>query len=269
MQSFMPIIIATASVAVIGLLIGLLLIVVGNKFKVEVDERVAAVRECLPGNNCGGCGFAGCDALAEAIAAGKAPVNACPVGGAPVGEKVGRIMGVTAEEKERLIAFVRCSGDCETVARKANYVGIKDCASAVGSGLNPWSCDHGCLGLGTCASVCPFGAIKVDKGVAHVDQSKCMACGKCVAACPKHLIELVPESAQYAVKCASRDRGPAVKKVCSAGCIGCKLCTKQCEFEAITVENNIAHIDYSKCTGCGKCAEKCPAKIIKSKAERM
>lgn len=256
------ILIATAVVAVVGLLVGVLLVMVDKKFKVEVDPREAAVREFLPGNNCGGCGYAGCDALAAAIVAGTAPVNACPVGGDVVGEQVANIMGVEAEEAVKYVAFVKCSGDCEHAAAKCNYIGIQDCASALGNGLSPWQCDHGCLGFGSCVKVCPFDAIHVVNGVAKVDRMKCKACGKCVAECPKHLIELVPDAAQYAVSCSSKDRGPAVKKACSVGCIGCKLCEKQCEAGAITVENNVAHINYEKCTGCGKCKEKCPAGAI-------
>lgn len=256
------ILIATISVAVIGLLIGVLLVIVGNKFKVETDPREAAVREFLPGNNCGGCGYAGCDALAAAIVAGEAPVNACPVGGDTVGEQVANIMGVEAEEGEKKVAYVKCSGDCTHAVRKCNYIGIKDCASAMGSGISPWKCDYGCLGFGTCTAVCPFDAIHVINGAACVDPSKCKACGKCISACPKHLIEFIPLNTPYAVSCSNKDRGPAVKKVCDIGCIGCKLCEKQCEAGAITVENNVARIDYEKCTGCGKCAEKCPAHAI-------
>ena len=256
------ILIATVAVAVIGLLIGLLLVMVDKKFKVEVDPREAAVRDYLPGNNCGGCGYAGCDALAAAIIAGTAPVNACPVGGASVGEHIASIMGVNVKENEKQVAFVKCAGDCDHAALKCNYFGIQDCEAALGSGLSPWKCDHGCLGFGSCVKACPFDAIHVENGVAKVDRTKCKACGKCVAACPKHLIELIPYKAESAVACSSKDRGPAVKTACSAGCIGCKLCEKQCESDAITVENNIAHIDYAKCTNCGKCKEKCPAGAI-------
>lgn len=256
------VIIATVVVGVIGLVMGLLLITVDKKFKVQVDEKEAAIREYLPGNNCGACGYAGCDAMASAIIHEEAPVNGCPVGGAAVAEKIAQIMGVEAEEAEKMVAFVKCSGDCEHAASRAHYVGITDCASAFASGLSPWTCDYGCLGFGSCAAACPFDAIEVVEGVACVDRNKCRACGKCVSACPKHLIELLPDKAQYAVRCSNRDRGAAVKKVCKAGCIACKLCEKQCENDAVHVENNVSHIDYAKCIGCGKCAEKCPVKVI-------
>lgn len=260
------VLIATVAVGLIGLIMGLLLITVDKKFKVEVDEKEIAVREYLPGNNCGACGFAGCDAMAAAIVKGEAPVNGCPVGGEPVAEKIASVMGVESDGIEKKVAFVKCSGDCTKVTQRCNYIGISDCASAVASGINPWSCDYGCIGLGTCVSACPFDAISVINGVACVDRTLCKACGKCVSACPKHLIELLPDKSEYAVKCSSKDRGPAVKKACTAGCIGCKLCTKQCENEAITVENNVAHIDYTKCIGCGKCAAKCPSKVIEKRA---
>lgn len=260
-----PILIATVLVAVIGLLIGLMLVVVGKKFEVQVDPREAAVRECLPGNNCGGCGFAGCDALAEAIAKGEAPVNACPVGGAPVGAKIAGIMGVDEVEGGKRVAYVRCAGDCDKAFDKAKYVGIEDCGSAVASGIGNKACDFGCLGFGSCVKACPFDAIHIVNGIARVNRNACKACGKCVAACPKHLIELIPDDSQYAVRCMNKDRGPAVKKVCTTGCIGCKMCERQCESDAVHVADNVAAIDYSKCQNCGKCAEKCPAKIIEKR----
>ncbi len=256
------VLIATVTVAVIGFIMGMLLIEVGKRFKVEVDEKEQAVREYLPGNNCGGCGYAGCDALAAAISKGEAPVDACPVGGQAVADKISQVMGVEAGAKEKQVAFVKCFGSCENTGRVSNYVGITDCVAASASGLSPWACDFGCMGLGSCERACPFDAIHVIDGVAVVDREQCRACKKCISACPRHLIELVPDKAAYAVRCASTDRGPAARKICSVCCIGCKICVKQCEFDAITVENNIAKIDYEKCTGCGKCAEKCPQNAI-------
>lgn len=256
------IIITTLVIAVIGIVVGAGLVFTGRKFHVEVDERETAVREVLPGNNCGACGYAGCDALAAAIVAGNAPVNACPVGGAPVAQKVGGIMGQTAELTERKVAFVRCKGTCDVTRNQGNYVGIQDCRAAVLSGVNVSECGYGCLGLGSCAAVCPEDAIRVVNGVAMVNRKKCVGCGLCVKACPKNLIELVPASKRVIVQCSNHDRGPLVKKVCSAGCIGCMLCTRQCEFDAIHVANNLASINYDNCTQCGKCVEKCPAKVI-------
>ena len=256
------IIITTLVLTAIGLIVGIGLVFTGNKFRVEVDERETAVRECLPGNNCGACGFAGCDAMAAAIVKGEAQVNGCPVGGGPVAQKIGEVMGVTAEAEERKVAFVRCKGSCEVTHNQGNYVGIKDCRSAVLSGINVTECDYGCLGFGSCAAVCPQNAIRVLNGVAEVDRRKCIGCGLCVKACPKGLIELIPSSKRVAVQCSNKDKGPTVKKVCSAGCIGCSLCVRQCEHDAVSVENNLAHINYQNCVQCGKCAEKCPVKVI-------
>ena len=167
----------------------------------------------------------------------------------------------TIENKQ--VAFVKCAGTCDKAKSKYKYAGNEDCVSAMSvPGGGPKACSFGCTGFGSCVKVCDFDAIHVINGVAVVDKEKCVACGKCVATCPKSLIELVPYAAPHKVQCSSKEFGKAVKEVCSAGCIGCKMCTRVCEADAITVENNIAKIDYSKCTGCGKCAEKCPAKII-------
>ena len=254
---------AAALCGIIALLLGLFLGFAGEAFKVEVDPKEEAINGCLPGNNCGGCGYAGCAGLAAAIAKGEAPVNQCPVGGDEVAAKVGEIMGVSAEEGTKMVAFVKCAGTCEVAKEKYDYSGVQDCTAAmVTPGAGPKSCAYGCMGLGSCVKACKFDAIHVIDGVAVVDKEKCVACGQCVATCPRGLIELVPYTAEHLVQCNSHDKGPDVKKKCDAGCIGCTLCTKQCENEAIVVDGFLAHIDYEKCTGCGKCAEKCPSRII-------
>lgn len=251
--------------AVLGILIGILLGVAGKVFAVEVDERVVQVRESLPGNNCGGCGYAGCDGLAEAIIAGEAEINACPVGGAAVAAKIAEIMGVekTSGEVTRQVAYVKCAGTCELTKNKYNYVGEMDCReAAMVPGRGEKACSYGCLGLGSCVKECPFDAIHIKNGIAEVDKEKCVACGRCVEICPNHVIDLIPYDSAYMVSCNSKDKGKDVMAVCETGCIGCGICVKQCEFDAITLENNLAKIDGSKCQGCGKCAEKCPKKVI-------
>lgn len=257
------IIIAVAVVGGVGLLIGIFLSVFGNVFKVETDPKADAIEEALPGNNCGGCGYAGCSGLAAAIAKGEAPVSGCPVGGEPVAEVIAGIMGVEADASAKMVAHVKCMGTCEQTFNNYNYQGVKDCrmANFVPSG-GPKSCDFGCMGFGTCALVCEFDAIRIIDGVAFIDKDKCRACGKCIDACPKHLIELIPYKAKYAVDCMNKDKGPLVMKVCKRGCIGCSLCAKECPKEAITVENSLAHIDQDKCVGCGLCAKKCPKGAI-------
>lgn len=262
-MSVTGIVTATLLIGGIGLFIGLFLGVAAIKFKVEVDEREEAVLEALPGNNCGGCGFPGCSGLAAAIAKGEAPVNACPVGGEPVGKIIAGIMGVEAEESERMTAFVHCQGDCDKTKLDYEYTGIEDCRmlSFVPNG-GAKSCNYGCLGYGSCVKVCPFDAIHVENGVAVVDKEKCKACGKCIAACPKNLISLEPYAAKHIVVCSSKDKGPVTMKACTTGCIGCGICVKNCPADAIKVENFHAVIDQEKCIGCGACKEKCPKKAI-------
>lgn len=253
------ILIAMAVVGAVGLFIGLFLGIAGIKFKVEVDEREEAVLSALPGNNCGGCGYAGCANLAAAIAKGEAPVNACPVGGEPVGKEIAKIMGVEAGKETKKVAFVACQGTCDKAKTDYEYHGIADCAmlSFVPNG-GPKSCDYGCTGFGNCVKACPFDAIHVVDGVAVVDKEACKACGKCVAACPKHLISLVPYDAKYLVACSSKAKGPVTMKECSAGCIGCTLCQRNCPVGAAKVTDFLAKIDPETCKGCGICAEKCP-----------
>lgn len=262
-MSMTGILIPALIVGGVGLFIGVFLGVAGKKFAVEVDEREEAVLACLPGSNCGGCGYAGCAALAKAIAEGEAPVSQCPVGGEPVAEAIAKIMGQEVGKSVRKVAYVKCAGTCEKAKQKYDYSGIEDCIMAnMLQNSGPKACTYGCLGMGSCVKACPFDAIHIVDGIAVVDKEACKACGKCVTVCPKNLIELTSCEQKYNVKCNSKDKGKDVLSACSTGCIGCKMCEKVCESDAIHVINNIAYIDSSKCTNCGKCAEKCPKKVI-------
>ncbi len=257
------ILLATIIVGATGCLIGLFLTFAAKKFYVEVDEREEAILEALPGNNCGGCGYAGCASLAHAIATGEAPVSQCPVGGEVVAERIASIMGVESSSQERKVAFVRCNGSCETAKEVYNYSGSSDC-SAVSELPNsgPKACNYGCLGRGSCEKVCDFNAIHVIDGVAKVNRENCVACGKCVNICPQHIIDLIPYDSPTEVGCSSKEPGKVVMKVCASGCIACHLCEKNCPNGAIKVIDNVAVIDHDKCNGCKICVEKCPKKVI-------
>ena len=258
---------AVAIVGGVGLLIGIVLGFAGKIFAVEVNEKEVAVREALPGNNCGGCGYPGCDGLAAAIANGEADVSACPVGGASTAKAIADIMGVEADVVKKT-AYVACGGDCDKSSNKYNYFGnvsCEDAANIPGGGAK--ACAYGCLGLGSCVNVCEFDAIHVEKGVAVVDPDKCKACGLCVKTCPKNIISIIPADSKFMVQCKSDDKGKPVMDVCSAGCIGCTLCVQSCNFDAIQMVGNIPVIDQDKCKKCGLCAMKCPKKCIEKRYE--
>ncbi len=258
------IIIAVAVLCILGIIIGLVLSIAEKVFHVEVNELEVAVRDALPGSNCGGCGYAGCDSLAKAIANGDADVSACPVGGITVAQKIAEIMGKEVGDIEKMVAYVKCDGTYEKRETDYNYFGIDSCIYAAKMpGSSPYSCKFGCLGFGSCAKVCDRRAIRIIDRKAVVDESLCVACGKCLKVCPHDLIELVPAASKHRVQCSSLSKGKDVRNACTAGCIACGLCWKNCPADAIVFENNIAKIDYSKCTQCGSCVEKCPRKIIK------
>ena len=246
----------------LGLLMGALLALASKLFAVKKDEKAEAIKECLPGANCGGCGYSGCDAYAAAVSAGDAPVNKCSVGGVEAASKIAQIMGVDAGEQVRMRAQVMCSGTGEYAKKKYIYEGLDDCVAASKIGGGDKMCKNGCIGLGTCVRACPFDAIVVEDGVAAVDYSKCKGCGICVSACPKGIIKLIPFDAKHWVGCMSVDDGKNTRKVCDVGCISCKLCQKNCPAGAINVDNFVASIDYDKCTGCDICTDKCPRHII-------
>ena len=258
------IVIATVTVGIVGILIGVLLGIASEVFKVEVDEKEIQVREALPGNNCGACGYPGCDGLAKAKASGEAKVNQCPVGGQPVAAKIAVIMGVDdVGASEKKVAFVKCKGNCNYTKKLYTYSGLYDCNGAmVVPGAGGKSCEYGCMGYGSCVKACEFDSIHIVDGIALVDKEKCVACGKCVSACPKKLIDMVPYKAKTLVQCNSQDKGKTVKDKCSVGCIGCTMCVKQCQDDAIHMVGNVALVDYSKCIECGRCAMKCPTKVI-------
>lgn len=262
------ILIAVLTLGAIGAISAVILYLVAQKFKVFEDPRVAQIEEILPGANCGGCGYPGCKGFADAcVKAETLDGIACPVGGAAAMSKVAAILGKEVKAADPMIAVVRCNGTCENRPRTNRYDGASSCAveSMLYSGET--GCSFGCLGYGDCVVACPFDAIHLNEttGLPEVDEEKCTACGACVKACPKMIIELRkkgPKGRRVYVDCVNKNKGAVARKACKVACIACGKCQKECPFDAITIENNLAYIDYQKCRLCRKCVDVCPTSAI-------
>jgi RnfABCDGE-type electron transport complex B subunit len=266
----------------LGIIFGVGLSLAGKKFCVSSDPKLEKIQDNLPGANCGACGMAGCSGLAEALADGKCGIDKCTVANEESKAKIAKIMGVEFKKSVKKAAVLHCSGGVK-VKERFLYHGIEDCVAANLVLKGQKSCAYGCLGFGNCVKACPFGAIKISKeeGLPIIDIDKCKACNKCVIACPKKLFTLIPvmhnidpltdckvagktnDSCNVVyVSCSSHDAGRDTKAACPVGCIACKLCEKACNFDAIHVVDNLAVIDYNKCTSCGACVKACPRKTI-------
>jgi len=249
--------------AVLAFVVGTGLGFIQEKFAVERDPRIDQIREALPGANCGACGFPGCDAYAEAVAAGEAP-NKCTVGGSKTAIMLAEILGVTVSAED-LTAVLLCQGTRDKAQKKGHYVGIPSCAAAKLSAGGTKLCAWGCMGYGDCVQVCTFNAIYMDDNdLPRIDDKKCTGCGSCAAACPQKLIALLPKKRQRVLPlCSNRNVIKAmVRKTCVIGCFKCGLCVKNCSSKAIRLENELPVVDYSLCTSCNTCVTKCPSKAF-------
>lgn len=261
----MTIILNTLAVSAgLALILGFLLGFFKKVFFVETDPTVARVRECLPGANCGGCGYPGCDGFAQAVASGEAPANGCTAGGKETAEKVGKVMGVKTSVVET-IAVLACQGSKEHAAIKGFYTGVQTCRAAKLSTNSNKMCAWACQGLGDCVAVCQFDALHMgEDGLPHVDEEKCTGCGMCIEACPQNLlVKFSKEDKGAFARCSNRNPNkPQILKACKVGCIKCGKCVRACQVDAIHLVDGIPIVDYTKCTSCGDCVAACPTHVL-------
>ncbi len=263
----LDILIPTAFIAGLGLICAVLLVLAAKFMSVKEDERIPKVRACLPGANCGACGYTGCDGYAKALVEDEnVKCNLCIPGGDATAKQLSEVLGKEFEDVVEMVAFVSCNGNCKATHQRFEYIGVETCKAAnmYYSGSN--SCSYGCIGLGDCAKVCPQDAICLEGGIALVKSELCIGCGLCAKTCPHGIISLIPDVEKTLVVCSSHDKGALTRKTCTNGCIGCGKCQKTCKYDAIKVKNNLATIDYEKCISCGECAEVCPVGCIHMKS---
>lgn len=261
--SISDILIPFLTLGLLGTAFAILLSVSHRCLSVKGDPKLEMFVSILPGSNCGACGHAGCQGYAEALVKGDAEPTGCLAGGPAVAAKLAEAMGIELNAQEEYVAFVACRAGRKTARMKYAYEGVENCQAANLLFCGDKCCDYGCLGLGSCVRVCPFDAISItDDGLAVVDKDKCRSCRKCVKACPRKLIAMVPKNQTVLVACRNLDKGKKAREVCPIACIACRICEKNCPEKAITVVDNLAVIDYAKCTRCGVCVQKCPQKSI-------
>lgn len=247
----------------IALILGILIVIVARVFAIPVDNKLIEIRAALPGANCGACGYSGCDGYAEALREGEPNVTKCPVGGPDVALNLSHILGAETPSFIPTVAHVFCQGIEKNTQKRYLYSGTAGCAAAQGLFSGPNSCTYGCLGFGDCAAACPYDAIYLREGIAHIDSSKCRTCGLCVETCPKSLIRIIPKhNSAFTVSCRNKWPGAQTRKNCKVGCIGCQRCYRVCPVKAISMEGPLAVIDQATCIHCGKCAEVCPTGSI-------
>jgi len=256
------------TLSAMGSVAAIILYFVSRKFYVHEDPRIDQINDILPGANCGGCGYAGCRAFAEAIvSAGNLEGFSCPVGGSQCMEEISKVLGVEAAEVVPLIPVVHCNGTCENRPRTSRFDGASSCAVVLSLYDGDTGCSYGCLGQGDCVASCEFGAMSMNPVamLPEVNDDKCVACGACVRACSRNLISMHkrhPKNRKIYVSCKSEEKGGLARKSCSVACIGCGKCVNICPFDAIIIENNLASIDPDKCRMCRKCVDVCPTGAI-------
>ena len=264
-MDYVAILLALGVLGALGAIFGVILGFAGKKFAVEVDERVTKVRECLGGANCGACGYAGCDAFAQAVVNGEAEPNGCTPGGEKTATAIGKALGIEVKAQGARVALVLCQGTNGIAKNRYDYNGIISCRAAAAMAGGPKLCLYSCLGLGDCVKKCCLNAISIHDGIASVDPNICKGCGACAAECPRGVIAILPADTNVVVSCRNKDTGRKAIAVCMKACIGCKRCEKECKYEAIKVTDGFAHIDSDKCTRCGICATVCPRGCIVTK----
>ena len=243
----------------LGLILSLILVVAYLKLNVPPNPLEEKIRKLLPGANCGGCGFPGCDAYAESLSKRESLPNLCPVGGQPLVDRLAKLLGQGVEEMKKMIAFSICKGGDNFCTRSFEYKGVNTCKAAHIVGGGGKDCVYGCLGYGDCEKACPFYAITMsDNRIPIVDSEKCTGCGICVEVCPRDVMQLIPYDKVVYLACRSLEKGLVVKNICKVGCFGCGICVRVCPYDALTMEDNIPVMDFEKCTDCGICYQKCP-----------
>ena len=261
----MSVIYTILCITALGFIFAMVLFVVARRFRVDEDPRIGQVEALLPGANCGGCGCAGCHAFAEKAVSSETLEHCfCPVGGNEVMGKVASVLGRTVADQAPKVAVIRCAGSNTCRPRPKSFDGMRSCRIAATLSLEESACRWGCLGYGDCAGVCTMQCITInpESGLPEVNTDICGGCGRCVKACPRGIVELRPKGSMVYVSCVSKDKGASVRKACSAGCIGCGKCERICKSQAVKVIDNVAYIDFDKCTLCRSCVTECPVKAI-------